>query len=139
MGVIAIVCVLLFKIAALSSVPEPQHWRVVLLMPLAGRCALVLGMKAVPYARTQGGLATVFGRPGRLAPVIAILVLAAVAWPALGTSGLVSAGIVVILTILFSRWCLRKIGGFTGDTLGAACEVAEIVPALVCASWGWRA
>jgi adenosylcobinamide-GDP ribazoletransferase len=96
-------------------------------------------MKLVPYARTQGGLATVFGRPDWLAPTIAILVLEAVAWLALGTSGLVAAGIVLISTLLFSRWCLRKIGGFTGDTLGAACEIAEIVPALVCASWGWRA
>jgi adenosylcobinamide-GDP ribazoletransferase len=138
MGVIAIVCVLALKISALASVPGSLHWRVVLLMPLAGRCTLVLGMKAVPYARAQGGLVSVFERPGWPSLITAISILSAAAWLALGIPGLVIAGVVLLMTILFSLWCRRKIGGFTGDTLGAACEIAEILPALICASWGWR-
>jgi adenosylcobinamide-GDP ribazoletransferase len=138
MGVIAIVCVLALKISALASVPGSLHWRVVLLMPLAGRCTLVLGMKAVPYARAQGGLVSVFGRPGWPSLITAISILSAAAWLALGIPGLAIAGVVLLMTILFSFWCRRKIGGFTGDTLGAACEIAEILPALICASWGWR-
>ncbi len=31
-----------------------------LLMPLAGRCALVIMMASLPYARPEGGLATLF-------------------------------------------------------------------------------
>ena len=33
--------------------------------------------------------------------------------------------------LLLSAYAQRKIGGWTGDTLGATCEVVEIVPALV--------
>jgi adenosylcobinamide-GDP ribazoletransferase len=137
MGVIAIVCVLSLKISALSSVPGSLHWRVVLLMPLAGRCALVLGMKAVSYARVQGGLASVFGRPDWLALIAAISILSVASWLTLDMPGLAIAGVVLLMTIGFSLWCRRKIGGFTGDTLGAACEIAEILPPLICTSWGW--
>jgi cobalamin synthase len=28
-------------------------------------------------------------------------------------------------------YCFRKIGGFRGDTLGAVCEITEIIPPLV--------
>ena len=31
--------------------------------------------------------------------------------------------------------CYRKIGGATGDTFGAVCEIVEIVPALTLAVW----
>ncbi len=138
MGVIAIVCMIALKIAALSSVSGLQHWRVVFLMPLAGRCALVFGMKAASYARAQGGLASVFGRPDWKALAVSIAMLAAAAWWILGLPGVIAAGLVVIATLVFSCWCRRKIGGFTGDTLGAACEIAEVIPALVGACWGWK-
>jgi adenosylcobinamide-GDP ribazoletransferase len=138
MGVIAIVCGIALKTAALSSIPGPEHWRVVFLMPLAGRCALVFGMKAAPYARGQGGLASVFGRPGWLALSISAAVLTTASWLILGRLGAIAAGLVAIATLIFSFWCRQKIGGFTGDTLGAACEIAEIIPALAGAALGGR-
>jgi cobalamin synthase len=33
----------------------------------------------------------------------------------------------MMVVFLFSRLCHRKIGGATGDTLGASCELAETV------------
>jgi len=35
---------------------------------------------------------------------------------------------------VFVWYCSRKIGGFTGDTLGAACELAEVFTGLVLAA-----
>jgi cobalamin synthase len=37
------------------------------------------------------------------------------------------------LTLLLSAYADRKIGGATGDTLGAVCEIIETVPAVVLA------
>jgi adenosylcobinamide-GDP ribazoletransferase len=36
--------------------------------------------------------------------------------------------VIVALTVVgvLLRWCVRKIGGFTGDTLGATQQVAEL-------------
>ncbi|MBM4271259.1 MAG: hypothetical protein FJ139_03750, partial [Deltaproteobacteria bacterium] len=41
----------------------------------------------------------------------------------------------LIVAVLFSWYCYRKIGGYTGDTLGAVCEITEIIPALVAVAW----
>jgi adenosylcobinamide-GDP ribazoletransferase len=136
MGAIAVVCVIVLKVAALVSVGGATRWAVVVLMPLAGRCALVVQMSVLSYARPEGGLASAFGKP-RWAVAVALPVLLATAWWTARTMGLAAAGLSVLVTLLFSFWCRRKIGGFTGDTLGAACELAEIMPALVAAGWRW--
>ena len=54
MGVTAVVCLLLLKFASLSSLPLTLFWQAALLMPLAGRCALVFHLVWLPYARPQG-------------------------------------------------------------------------------------
>jgi adenosylcobinamide-GDP ribazoletransferase len=64
MGVVAIVCLLLAKFAAIQSLSEMRLWRTLFLMPLAGRCMMVVQMALLPYARPSG-LGTVFYRRGR--------------------------------------------------------------------------
>ena len=138
MGVMAIVSVFCLKIAALLSVPAGLRGPTLLLMPLAGRCALVIAMAALPYARSGDGLGRVFAEnKSRLDVFCALAILAIAGYWAMGRAGLAAAGSVVALTLAFSFWCRGKIGGFTGDTLGAACELAELVPPLV-AAWGLR-
>jgi adenosylcobinamide-GDP ribazoletransferase len=137
MGVIAIVCVIALKISMLASVPDQMHWNVVAFMPIAGRCSLIFGMKMGPCARPQGGLAAVFGRPSWIVFLFSLLILALSGWLLLGFAGLVAAALAILSTMTFSVWCRHKIGGFTGDTLGAACELAEIMPALAVAAFRW--
>jgi adenosylcobinamide-GDP ribazoletransferase len=104
-------------------------------MPLAGRCALVIELAALSYARPEGGLGAVFAANKSLLNLLfALAVLAATASWGLGRLGFVTAGAVVVITLIFSGWCRQRIGGFTGDTLGAACELAELAPALVAAA-----
>ena len=50
--------------------------------------------------------------------------------------GVTTAFAALIVATLLSLYTYRKIGGYTGDTLGAVCEIAEIVPALVAVCWG---
>jgi adenosylcobinamide-GDP ribazoletransferase len=136
MGVMAIVCVVLLKVAALGSLSEVVRWRAVLLMPVAGRCALVVSMAALPYARATGGLGALFYRGrSRLDAVWAVLFSGLAGSAVAGLAGLVAFGLSVVLTLLFAVYSYRKIGGATGDTLGAACELAEIVPALALCAW----
>jgi adenosylcobinamide-GDP ribazoletransferase len=131
MGVLAIAGMLLLKVAAVASLAPPARFGTLLLLPLAGRTAPVLMMAALPYVREQG-LGTAFQRPRIvLAPLLALALLAAAGFLAVGTAGLVAAAAAVGATALFALWCRAKIGGYTGDTLGGACELAEVVPALV--------
>lgn len=131
MGVIAIVCVLLLKFAALASLPMARLWPAVLLMPLAGRCALVIHMALLPYARPSGLGAIFYRRNPRGAAIWAAGVLAAVAGGLLGAWGLGIWAACVAAALVLSAYVRRKIGGATGDTLGAICELVEVVPALV--------
>jgi adenosylcobinamide-GDP ribazoletransferase len=135
MGVIAIVGVLLLKFAALASLDQPNLWRAVFLMPLAGRCSLVVEMAVLPYVRSDG-LGAVFreARP-RWAAIWAAAALALAGWGLLGARGLCVAGLCVATVLAFAPYCRRKIGGATGDTYGAGCEIVEIVPALTLAIW----
>ena len=133
MGVIAIVGVWSLKFAALASVMPERLWTAVLIMPLAGRCAIVVQMASLPYARTTGLASVFYGRPRRLAALWAAGFLAAVAWGVLGLRGLVVWAACIAAALVFSCYVYRRIGGATGDTLGAVCEIVEVLPALVLA------
>ena len=72
-------------------------------------------------------------RPTCVAALWAVAVLAAVAWCVLGSRGLIVCAACMVVTLAFSAYVYRKIGGATGDTFGAVCEIIEIVPALTLA------
>lgn len=134
MGVIAIVVVLLGKYAALSylaSLGGPTLIATLVVMPLAGRCVIVLTMACLPYAREGEGLGRLFYSPSsRWAALWAFALLVGV----LSCSGwrMSLAVLVAVLTtvLLFSLWCRARIGGATGDTLGAVCELTEMMVAI---------
>jgi len=136
MGVAAVVCVISLKIAALASVPVGARWWTLLMVPLAGRCALVTNLSVLPYARAEGGLGSVFHNNRSVYNAIwASAVLALVGWFAGGWLGLVAGVSSIAAGLLFALHVYRKIGGLTGDTLGAASELVEVVPALVVVAW----
>jgi adenosylcobinamide-GDP ribazoletransferase len=141
MGVIAVIAVLLLKVAALASIPADRWWPVVLLMPPAGRAAIVVHMALLPYARSTGLGAIFYGKKHWGTAVSGLILLAAVAWLAFDRAGLnVRLAAVVwsaclVVTLLLAVYVYRKIGGATGDTLGAVCEIVETVPALAAAIW----
>jgi adenosylcobinamide-GDP ribazoletransferase len=133
MAVAAVVCVVLLKASVIASLPMGNWLRVaaLVLMPAAGRTSLVLQMNVLPYARAQGGLGSVFVKHRSLIHAQwSIVVLLAAGWLTLGWLGVMASSAAVLLALLFALHCYRKIGGFTGDTLGAGCELTEIVPGL---------
>ncbi len=135
MGVVAVMCVLMLKFAAVASVGADTRWQTILMMPFAGRCALAISILLLPYARPEGGLVEVL-RTKRswlhLVRVIAVLVIVGVLIA--GYRGLAMAGVSLIGTLLFASYTYTKIGGMTGDTLGATCEIVELIPPLVAAA-----
>jgi adenosylcobinamide-GDP ribazoletransferase len=139
MGVTAIVCVLALKIALLSAITGNLRWRMILLMPLAGRCALITVMTILPYARPEGGLGSVFLKHrSPLHPLWALMLLVSAGWLTASWMGLVSGVASFAIILLLAAYTYHKIHGLTGDTLGATCEIVEIIPALVAAIWIFR-
>lgn len=135
MGVIAVVTVLLTKFAALASLPADRLWPAVLLMPLAGRSAMVVHMALLPYARPNGLGSVFYERRPRLAAIWAAGVLAVAACGVLAVRGLVVWAASIGITLVLAAYVRHKIGGATGDTFGAVCEIIEVVPALTLTAW----
>lgn len=129
MGVLALIFVLAIKGAALTELTGPMRWKALLFAPLAGRCLQIGVMGLLPYARKEGGLAGVFLRRNNRGLVASsATVLCVVALLLLGfREGLVLVFATAAVAVLLSLWSLRRIGGFTGDTLGATSEIVEAV------------
>jgi adenosylcobinamide-GDP ribazoletransferase len=132
MGVTAVTCVLVIKTLSLASLEADGLATAAFLMPVAGRCGLVVGMSLLGPARPEEGLGKTF-LEGRKAweAIAASLLLIGLGVLVKGYRGLAAALAALAVVWLFSFWCKLKIGGATGDTLGASCELGETVVALV--------
>lgn len=126
MGVIAIFFVLAVKVAALQALSLEEFWKVLFIMPIAGRTGILLMMSFLPYARKGGGLATVmYDNRTFLHTLSGVTILLVFSWFSAGPSGLLAAADTMVLLLVFCAYVYFKIGGATGDTLGAACEISE--------------
>ena len=134
-GVVAVVTVLLLRWAAFAS-QDPSVLAVAGIW-CASRTAMAVALMAGRYAR-PGGLATAFqGGRSRTLPVAAGGGMAASALAATGL-GLVP-GVAAVLAVFGGAavvlWlAMRRIGGYTGDVLGAAGLVGETAGLLVAAA-----
>jgi adenosylcobinamide-GDP ribazoletransferase len=135
MGVAAVVCVVALKIALIASVAGPWRWWVLLMTPFAGRCALLVHLALLPYVRQEGGLAGIFHRSSSRGHALwALAAILAVGFIAGGLPGLIAGATAILAALLLAAYSFRRIGGLTGDTLGAACELTELCPALAAAA-----
>jgi adenosylcobinamide-GDP ribazoletransferase len=125
------VVVLLLRWASLAAL-APAPWLLAALW-CGSRLAMAVVAQSVPYAR-PGGLAGAFLDGGRrrvpVAGVLLVVVLAAAgrgdAVVGVVTLAVVAAGVVAL--------ALRRIGGFTGDVLGAAGMLGETAGLLAAAA-----
>jgi adenosylcobinamide-GDP ribazoletransferase len=133
-GVVTAAAAVLVRWVALSSL-HADIWLLAGLWCLS-RSAMVAVMNAVPYARDRG-LATAFqGQPHTPtvlggATAACVLITFAIGWPA---AIVVSASwITVVLAVALAE---ARIGGYTGDVLGAVGVLAETIGLVVaCAKW----
>jgi len=138
-GVVAVVVVLLAKWVALErlAVLNLLFWFICAMT--ISRTAMVWLLVRLPYARPEGGTAGPFSRDARawqlwVCLLTAALMLVAVAGPL----GLAAAVAGLLLTALFGGWCRRRVGGVTGDLLGACGELLETVLVVAAAALGQR-
>ncbi len=125
MAVIAVTLLLLTKFAALQAMAQQRTWEALLLAPVVGRAVILGLLLTAPYVR-PGGLGTGFASQlPRTAAASVLLGAGVISLGLLGWNGVVLLG-ATGATVLFLRQCfLKRIGGITGDTLGAACELSE--------------
>jgi adenosylcobinamide-GDP ribazoletransferase len=126
-GALALVLALLARIAALAAVAGPALVTSALIAAgAASRAGLPAIMASLPPARDHG-LAVGAGRPHPLRAAAGIAIAALLAFvvlaPGTAIGGLVGAAGAMLVIGGLAR---RQIGGYTGDVLGAAQQLAEI-------------
>ncbi len=134
MGVAGIIFLVLGKWTSLRCIPTPAIWSTIVLMPVSGRTALLVMMAVLPYARAEGGLGTAFlgARDLKwLGVAIGTGLMVVFSVTGFGRLGVIVTATSLGFVLVFCALCYRRIGGYTGDTLGAICEMAELVPALI--------
>jgi adenosylcobinamide-GDP ribazoletransferase len=132
-GAMALVLVVAIKTSALAELIV-RHRAVawLALMPMLGRWSVVLLSATQPYARRSdqdgappGGAVSDF--VGRVELVVASTTALPVAVVLASWRGLAAALLVLAASGLWGWCCRRRIGGITGDTLGASVEVSEML------------
>lgn len=126
MGLLAIGAVLLLKFVWLQAAGD-EWWRAVLLAPVWGRWSQIYGLCRFPSARDDG-LGHTFQQQREqrslFRATLAALLLTLLLGP---VQGLVAGLLVWGIAALLYRWWVRDLGGLTGDTYGALCEISEVI------------
>lgn len=137
-GLLAIFLVLLLKIAGLAKLLD-DGYTVALFVPIAGRIISMTACYVGIPAKTAGSGNAFIGkvsqkdyRMGLFSGLLYLLLFSLfLGKGALLLMNLLALGGAMIFVMLFIRQMKRRIGGLTGDVLGAICELAEMVYLLV--------
>lgn len=126
MGAIGIFCILLLKFVLIVSIPQNMLWRSLLPMTTFSRWSQALACCMSTYAR-QEGKAKFFVEYARPSDIIAGAAITFILFLLLaGISGVmlfIASFIAVFSFIIYTR---ARIGGMTGDTIGAVSEIADV-------------
>jgi adenosylcobinamide-GDP ribazoletransferase len=138
-GAVALILLLAIKVAAISTLIERgQADSVLVVVAALGRWGPVPLGRWLPYARKEGGglgMALV-GNVGSLEITGATILAVALAVGVLGARGAVILAAIALLTAAQGWVCMRRIGGITGDTLGANTETAEALGLVLAVAFG---
>lgn len=127
MGVLSIVSIILLKISFLSSIDSTLKMISLLLSCVLSRWALVFLMFLFPYARREGK-AKIFMQHinYRIFSLATMITLVLVIW-VWQLKGLSIFLVVSVIAYIIGKFINNKIGGMTGDTLGAMNEIIEAI------------
>jgi len=131
-GAVGVVIDLGLRAAVIASLlPKPPLLLCLVAAGALSRSAAVGLGALLPQARMDSGQAGLLESVSRWRVAIALLLGVGVALLCLGWIALPAAAAVGAAAVLWGRHCLRRLGGITGDTLGAASEGGELVVLLL--------
>ena len=133
-GVLALILVIILRFSAVSAVMNNLYFGGLVAAAVLSRAAIPFVMTLLPHARADG-LSVQTGRPsGTTAAMGAVLALA-LSWMCIGFVPTVFAACVCGgMTVAVMKIAKAKIGGQTGDILGATQILCELSVLALCAT-----
>jgi adenosylcobinamide-GDP ribazoletransferase len=127
-GVIGLILLIGAKYLALDHVPVSSLPITLIMMIVMGRASMVLVCYRSAYARSGGGLARPFTEHLRARELLLSSASALViSFSLLGLKGPVIFLGVTVFSLGYRFFFKKRLGGVTGDILGAANELAELI------------
>jgi cobalamin 5'-phosphate synthase/cobalamin synthase len=128
-GGLALAIVVAFKVTAYAALLQQSGWvPALILAPALGRWSILLLTARLPYARQAPSPIDSMGKASLIWGTATIL---AAAIAAQSFRAGIALAAVIIVSAVFGLYCRRRIGGITGDTLGANLQLCESVTLLV--------
>ena len=126
MAAVSVVLILLLKYACLNALAPDAMLPALVLMATLSRYAMVQLACFSPYARATGGLGEPFVRGVRQDHFrLALLLTIAIVLVVGRVRGILLGVLVSLATIGYQAYFRKRLGGITGDVLGATNEVNE--------------
>jgi adenosylcobinamide-GDP ribazoletransferase len=125
-GVIAIVFDVILKILLLKSIVAEVKIMELMALFIVSRGVQPVMIAFFPYARAQNGIAAPFSQNSRAYAFISVILTAIIAISVMKFTGFKVVLISLCAIIVWSIYCVKKIGGVTGDCIGAGNEIVEL-------------
>ncbi|MCQ9207678.1 MAG: adenosylcobinamide-GDP ribazoletransferase [Omnitrophica bacterium] len=126
MGVAGVVSILLLKFSLIASFPEGLLWKTLLLSAVFSRWAQVMACFSSSYARREGKAKYFIELAAKKEFLLSSLFTLALFGVFMKLNGLILFVVSLLPTFLFMQYMKKRIGGMTGDTIGALSEFAEV-------------
>ncbi|AAM23669.1 adenosylcobinamide-GDP ribazoletransferase [Caldanaerobacter subterraneus subsp. tengcongensis MB4] len=128
-GVLALVFMVILKILFLSDIRQSLLFSALLVSPVIARLSVVFSIAISKSARGGKGLGgLLLERAGLREFVIALLISTIAGYFVMPLKDLALLYVISLsFTCLISKYISKKIGGMTGDTLGAVNEFVELI------------
>jgi adenosylcobinamide-GDP ribazoletransferase len=132
MGVVGLVMLLLLKYLCLFHLPLTIKSAGLIFMPAAGRWIQVVLAVSCRYLRGREGTGAVFIEySGERELLIACSTLLVAAMVLFGLQGVFLFFLLCLVAVLLIKYFELRLGGVTGDVLGAASELIEVLSLLL--------
>lgn len=125
MGAMGVVLLLLFKYSSLANIPQEALWKWLVIMTTFSRWSQVFACFISGYAREEGKAGYFMEYADKKALFIASIFTLFVFLSLAKREGLLMLIAAIAAVFLYIKFIERRIGGMTGDTVGAVSEAAE--------------
>ena len=122
-GAVVLILYFITKIILLSEV-KPEY---ILLYPIISRLSTSMNAGLGEYARKDGMNNSIIEKNGPKEAVISVVITAVLSFLILKIKGLGVLAAAIVFILIFMRNVKKKIGGITGDTMGASLELTSIL------------
>lgn len=122
-GAVALILYFMTKVILLSEI-RPEY---IILYPVISRLSTSINAGLGEYARKNGMSNEIIAKNGKKEAGISIIITMILSFIILKAKGLIILIFAILFILLLMKGVKRKIGGITGDTMGASLELTSIL------------